>query len=156
LKAKIIGISIAVAVVAAVLVAILYVGPIDVSEPQKKDEFANWNRSGPFAINKFEYKIGESVFIAIEDLKSTDIGSMVFVMPNGTTKYIAIPFDGTAKSGFNQYFKPAISKGRGICSVDDLIGKWTVVFTGTDYTNLTFNIKNETIPDIGTDFNRVC
>ncbi|MFY9300769.1 MAG: hypothetical protein WAO91_06235 [Candidatus Nitrosotenuis sp.] len=157
MRAKIIGLSILGAVVVAVVSAIVFVGPIDVSTPkQEVEKFENWNRSGPFAINKYEYRVGENVFIAVGGLQPTDAGNIVFVMPNGTTKYITIPFDGNEKSGFNQYFKPAISKGRGICSVDDLVGNWTVVFTKTEYPPIRFRILNDTIPtEIGL-FQRVC
>ncbi|MEW6044707.1 MAG: hypothetical protein AB1608_10635 [Thermoproteota archaeon] len=157
MKAKIIGISLASIITVAVISAILFVGPIDVGRPKEKvDDFENWNRSGPFAINKHEYKLGENIFIVIDNLQSNDIGSMIFVMPNGTTPYISIPFDATAKPGFNQYFKPAISKVRHICSTEDLVGEWTVVFRGTDYTPLKFRIINQTITGEETLFQRVC
>ncbi len=157
MKAKIIGISLLGIVVAAVIAAIVFVGPIDVARPKEKvDEFENWNRSGPFAINKHEYKMGENIFIVARNLQINDIGDMVFVMPNGTTKYITIHFDGSAKTDFNQYFKPSISKARKICSANDLIGEWTVVFTQTDYTPLKFRIINETLVGEETLFQRVC
>jgi len=157
LKTKIIGVSVLGVVVAAVIAAIIFVEPIDVAKPkQVEDSFKDWNRSGPFAINNFEYRVGENVFIAVNGLRVTDVGNIVFVMPNGTTKYITIPFNGTEKSGFNQYFKPAISKGRGICSVDDLTGNWTVMFQKTEYLPIKFRILNDTIPsEIGL-FQKVC
>jgi len=157
LKAKIIGLSLAGAVIAAVVAAIVFVGPVDVSIPkQEVSDFKDWNRSGPFAINKAEYIIGEHVFIAVDGLRPSDVGNIVFVMPNGTTKYITIPFNGMEKSGFNQYFKPSISKGRGICSVNDLAGEWKILFTQTEYVPLKFTILNETMPtEIGV-FERVC
>jgi hypothetical protein len=156
LKAKIIGIGLASALAIVIVLAILFVGPIDISPVKKESEFKNWNRSGPFAINKYEYKTGENLFIAVEGLAPSDVGNAVFVLPNGTTKYISIPFDGSQKSGFNQYFKPAISKGRHICSTDDIIGNWTVVFQGTQYKPLKFKILNETIPTEQGNFQRVC
>lgn len=157
MKAKIIGISLIAVISAAVIAAILFVGPIDVARPKERvDEFKNWNRSGPFAINKYEYKLGENIFIVIDDLQPGDIGSMVFLMPNATRTYISIPFDATAKPSFNQYFKPSISKARNICSVDDLVGEWTVVFKGTNYAPLKFRITNQTIPGDEALFQRVC
>lgn len=156
MKAKIIGVSIVGIVIIAVIVAIVFVGPIDVVEPKVENEFKDWNRSGPFAINKFEYMIGDNVFIAVNGLQPTDIGNLIFVMPNGTTKYITIPFDGSNKTGFNQYFKPSISKARGICSIDDLIGEWTVVFQQTEYQPLKFRIINETVPGEVGLFQRIC
>lgn len=155
MKAKIIGIVIVTAVVVSVISAILFAGPVEVStEPE--DEFAHWNRSEHFGVNKYEYKIGENIFFIARDLSPYDVGSIAFVMPNGTTKYIVIPFDGSIKSGFNQYFKPSLSKARGICSTADLIGEWSVVFQGTRYEPLKFKIINETIPSEIAIFERVC
>jgi hypothetical protein len=156
LKAKIIGISILAAVAAATAVAIFVVGPIDVTAPQKKDPYEKWNQSGPFHINKFEYRIGDTIFISVDGLQTSDVGTMSFTMPDGTTTYIGIPFDGNVKTAFNQYFKPGISKSRGVCSVNDLIGEWTVTFEGTNNKPLKFKILNETIPGEGSYFERVC
>ncbi|MGQ0606187.1 MAG: hypothetical protein ACT4OD_04430 [Candidatus Nitrosotenuis sp.] len=156
MKAKIIGTITTSAVVVSLIMIIIFIGPVDVSTPKAEDQFKNWNRSGPFAINKVEYRIGDSVFMAVEGLIPDDVGSAIFVLPNGTTKYISIPFDGREKSGFNQYFKPAISKGRSICSINDLIGEWTVVFKGTEYTPLKFRIINETLPSEAGNFEKVC
>lgn len=157
MKAKIIGISIASVVVAALVLAIIYVGPIEVAKPQEnKDPFEGWNRSGPFGINKYQYKLGENVFVIAEGLKPDEAGNMVFVMPNGTTRFITIPFDGSDKPGFNQYFKPAISKARKICSVNDLVGNWTVVLSGTNYEPIRFEFLNQTLSGDEALFQRVC
>ena len=156
MKTKIIGVGLVCALVVSVILAVVFIEPIDVTPPKKESEFKNWNRSGPFAINKFEYRIGDNVFMAVEGLTPNDIGDIIFVLPNGTTKYTSIPFDGAQKSGFNQYFKPSLSKGRGICSTDDLIGEWTIVFKGTDYDHIKFKIRNETIPTEVGIFERVC
>ncbi len=156
MNGKLVGIGLVCALVISVILIIIFVNPVDVSPPEKEDSFKNWNRSGPFAIDKTEYIIGNNVFIAVDGLTQNDAGNIVFVLPNGTTKYISIPFDGTQKSGFNQYFKPSLSKGRGICSTDDLIGEWTIVFQGTNYESIKFTIRNETIPSEIGIFSRVC
>ncbi len=39
-----------------------------------------------------------------------------------------------------------MSKGLGICTKDDLLGNWTVVFQGTNYDNLKFEIVDSYIP----------
>lgn len=144
------------AAIILVIITIIFVGPIDVSTPKIENEFKNWNRSGPFAINKFEYKIGESVFMVVDGLTPNDVGNAVFVLPNGTTKYISIPFDGTQKPGFNKYFEPAVSSARHICSTDDLIGEWIVIFTNTEYQPLKFRVLNETLASEIGSFERVC
>ena len=108
--------------------------------------------SGPFQIDREQYLLGELVLLRIgveNELKSNDKGQIVFLQPsNGThqTVYITIPFDGSEKISFNQYFKPALSQNRGICSVDDLLGNWTVVFQNTTYNQLKFEIVDGYIP----------
>ncbi|WP_052755615.1 hypothetical protein [Candidatus Nitrosotenuis cloacae] len=156
MKGKIIALAIVCVIIASVIIAITYVGPIDISTPKVEDEFKNWNRSGPFAIDKFEYRVGDSIFITVNGLTPNDIGSAIFVLPNGTTKYISIPFDGSKKEGFNQYFKPAVSKARLICSVDDIVGEWTIIFRETEYSPIKFRMLNETIPEEMGSFQRVC
>ena len=117
-----------------------------------------WQTSGPFQIDKEQYSLGELVLIRIglqnelgfsTELKPDEKGQIVFLMPsNGThqTVYITIPFDGSEKVTFNQYFKPQLSTALDICSKDDLLGSWTVVFQGTNYKNLKFEIIDEYIP----------
>jgi hypothetical protein len=108
-----------------------------------------WQTSGPFQIDKEQYALSELVLTRINELNSNEKGQIVFLQPsNGThqTVYITIPFDGSEKITFNQYFKPALSMNRGICSKADLLGNWTVVFQGTDYNNLKFEIVDRYIP----------
>ncbi len=108
--------------------------------------------SGPFQIDREQYLLGELVLLRIgvqNELEPNDKGNIIFLQPsNGThqTVYITIPFDGSDKISFNQYFKPALSKARGICSIDDLLGNWTVVFQNTTYNNLKFEIVDRYIP----------
>lgn len=158
MNAKIIGIAIASIVIVSVIITIVFVGPIDVSPPKKeeKDEFASWNRSGPFAINQFEYKLGESVFLSVNGLAPNDVGRAAFVLPNATKVYFSLPFDGSLKSAFNYYFKPSISKVNLICSTDQIIGEWVIVFDGTKYDPIRFKIINETIPGEEINYKRVC
>ena len=105
--------------------------------------------SGPFQIDREQYVLGELVLIRINELDSNEKGQIVFLQPsNGThqTVYITIPFDGSEKITFNQYFKPALSRARGICTIDDLLGNWTVVFQNTTYNQLKFEIIDRYLP----------
>jgi len=121
--------------------------------PDEVDPFIStprvWQTSGPFQIDREQYVLGELVLMRIGNLETNEKGQIVFLQPsNGThqTVYITIPFDGSQKITFNQYFKPSLSKGLGICTKDDLLGNWTVVFQGTNYENLSFEIVNRYIP----------
>jgi hypothetical protein len=85
----------------------------------------------------------------IGDLAKDEKGQAAFMRPLNATHYsvyLTIPFDGEKKSEFNYYLNPQISKTRGICSVDDIAGMWTIVFRGTDYPNLDFEITKDIVP----------
>jgi len=116
-----------------------------------------WITSGPFQIDRSEYAIGEKIFIRIGGLEFDAKGQIAVMRPLNATHYsvyITIPFDGAQKAGFNYYLEPQISKFRKICSVDDIMGKWSLVFRGTNYPNLYFNITERIVP--GTNTEQVC
>ncbi len=116
-----------------------------------------WQTSGPFQIDRSEYAIGEKIFIRIGGLAYQEKGQIAVMRPLNDTHYsvyLTIPFDEAIKDSFNYYVEPQLSKNRGLCSVDDVIGKWTLVFRGTDYPNLNFEIINKTVP--GTNVETVC
>lgn len=118
-----------------------------------------WITSGPFQIDRSEYAIGENIFIRIDVLEFDEKGEIVVMRSLNATHYypkpyMTIPFDGAEKSISNTYFGPQISKTRGICSVDDITGKWSLVFRGTNYPNLNFEITERIVP--GTDTESVC
>lgn len=116
-----------------------------------------WLTSGPFQIDRSEYAIGEKIFLVIGGLNGNEKGQIAFMRPLNDTHYsvyITIPFDGMKKDVFNYYVEPQISKTKEICSVDDIIGKWAVVFRGTDYPNLYFEITDDVVP--GTNVEPEC
>jgi predicted NACHT family NTPase len=57
---------------------------------------------------------------------------------------MSIEFDGERKQSFNRYFEPRLSELRKICSSDELIGEWKIVFHGTQYDDMDFKILNQT------------
>jgi len=116
-----------------------------------------WQTSGPFQIDRSEYAIGEKIFLKIGGLQLQDKGQVAVMRPLNDTHYsvyLTIPFDGTNKEAFNYYVEPQLSKIRGLCSVDDVLGKWALVFRGTNYPNLNFEIIDKVVP--GTDVEPVC
>jgi len=118
-----------------------------------------WITSGPFQIDRSEYVLGEKIFLRIGGLSYDDKGQAAFLRPLNNTHYgvyIAIPFDGAEKSSFNYYLEPDLSKLNGICSVNDLVGDWRVVFRGTDYPNLEFKVTEEIIPGDEEKYEPVC
>jgi len=116
-----------------------------------------WITSGPFQIDRSEYAIGEKIFIRIGGLELDAKGQIAVMRPLNVTHYsvyITIPFDGAKKTSFNYYVEPSISRISKICSADDLVGKWSLVFRGTNYPNLYFNITERIVP--GTNIDTVC
>ncbi len=145
-----------IAIIITIIVgAVVSVSP-KVGKTEPKDPLENWNRSGPFAINAFQYKLGENIFVTVNGLAPDDVGKIIFGLPNGTTVYSTVPFDGAVKSEFNTYFTPSLSKARKICSVNDIVGEWFVVFKDSKYKPITFRIINETMVGSATSFEKVC
>lgn len=118
-----------------------------------------WITSGPFQIDRSKYVIGEKIFLVIGGLEHQEKGQVAFLRPLNDTHnkvYQTIPFDGAKKNAFNYYIQPQISKKAGICTIDDIVGDWTVVFRGTDYGNLKFKITDKFIPGDEDNYQPVC
>jgi hypothetical protein len=135
-------------IIAVIIIAAIIVGGIYYYNQQKISKVdVQWqNISGPFAINKSQYKIGEYIFMVVSNLKPTQAGNIVIVDPKGDT-YDSIPFNGTMKTDFHYFFKPNTQNTGGlkICNPTDLVGKWGLVFQGVPYKPLTFNVTNDWI-----------
>ena len=118
-----------------------------------------WITSGPFQIDRSEYILGEKIFLRIGGLSFEEKGQVVFLRPLNDTHYsvyLTIPFDGANKPAFNYYLEPDLSKIRGLCTVDDLVGDWRVVFRGTNYENLEFTVTEEILPGDEEYYEPVC
>ena len=133
----------------------------DVEKINLENEYSpkprEWLTSGPFQIDRSKYAVGEKIFLVIGGLMGNEKGQVAFMRPLNDTHYsvyMTVPFDGMKKDIFNYYVEPQISKTKGICSVDDITGRWAVVFRGTDYPNLNFEITDDVVP--GTNIEPVC
>ena len=160
-KALLIAIPIASAVIIGIVAFTIFSGgPSNEIEKTGDDNSyevlpREWQTSGPFQIDRKKYALGEKIFIVIEGLPVQEKGEIVVMRPsNSTIPYITIPFDGAQKNEFNYYLDPQLARTRGLCSVDDVLGKWSLVFKGTNYSNLNFEIVNKTVP--GTNWEPVC
>ena len=162
-KGIIFGIPIAIAIIAGIIaITIMSNGDSDdiektTDENQYKVLPREWQTSGPFQIDRSEYALGEKIFIRIGGLAYQEKGEIAVMRPLNDTHnsvYLTIPFDEERKDSFNYYLEPQLSKIRGLCSVDDVIGKWSLVFRGTDYPNLNFEITDRIVP--GTNVETVC
>lgn len=146
-KKKHLGKIIALIAIAVIVSAIAY---SYYKQEASKGEPWQWVTSGPFSINKNQYKLGENVFMIVSDLKPTDVGEIDVFTPKGTT-FTAIPFNGTMKSSFKQFFKPITDRKTSLCNPTDLVGNWTVAFRGVPYKAIPFKIINEYIPGAEAD-----
>jgi len=131
-------------IVVGILVAAAIVSAIYFYEERKSsDEIkSQWISSGPFAIDKPQYKIGENIFLSVHGLKPNEVGNIIIVTPTGS-EWTTIPFNGTLKSDFNYYFKPETSRILKIFNPEDLVGTWRIIFQGLTYEPLSFEIVNE-------------
>ncbi len=135
-------------IIVVIVIAAIIVGGIYYYNNQQKISEANvqWqNTSGPFAINKFQYKIGEYVFMIVSNLKPNEAGKILVIDPKGDI-YSAIDFNGTLKTSFHSYFKPNTqSVGVTVCNPSDLVGKWSIIFQRVPYKPINFQITNDWI-----------
>ena len=135
---KIIGLIIIAGIVAAA--AYSYYHQKELESQQWK-----WVTSGPFSINKNQYKLGENIFMIVSGLQPTEVGEIDIVDPKGDT-YSKIPFNGTMKSSFKQFFKPQTERTLALCNATQLVGHWNILFRGVPYKSIPFEITNEYIP----------
>ena len=108
-----------------------------------------WLTSGPFQIDRSEYVLGEKVFLRMGGLTIEDKGEVVFFAPLNQTHYklyATLYFDGMEKREFNYYIEPKLSKSKGFCTKDQLVGEWRVFFRGTDYESLYFKVTDQILP----------
>jgi hypothetical protein len=153
-------------VIIPIIVIVIIAGAIAlISEQETTVEKEPWvNESGPFSIEKHQYNLGEKIFIDVNNIPKNVKGEAIFFRPTTTpnlenikefegvpedfikskVKYLGIQFDGSMKDNFNRYFEPKFNEWKGICSANDLVGEWVIVFTGTDYEPMYFEIINQT------------
>lgn len=132
------------AIIAAIIITAISASAIYLYTHQQKAKDFPWEISGPFKIDKSQYKLGENVFMVVTGLSPSDAGKIVVYDPNGGV-FTQSPFNGTMKSDFNYYFKPNTVKTEKLCTPQDLVGNWTIVFQGSKYKPLKFQVINEWI-----------
>ncbi len=153
LKKSIVIVSFAaVLIIASVVIWYSYFQEITNNED---DLYKEWTSSGPFHISDVEYLLGENIFISVGELKPNESGNLLIFLPSGDI-YNAVPFNGTTKTSFNHYFTPDLARILGICVVEELIGTWKLVFEGTEYKEITFEVIEEYQPGEKEDYEPVC
>lgn len=123
--------------------------------PKKRE----WLTSGPFQIDRSEYILGEKIFVRIGSLQFDEKGQIIFLRPlNDTHKsiYLTIPFDGADRPDFNYYLQPQLSVSEEYCTIDAFVGDWQVMFRGTNYPSIDFEITSEILPGDEEEYMPVC
>ena len=118
----------------------------------------DWITSGPFQIDRSEYALGEKIFVNIDQLNTDEKGKVIFFRPINSTHYLpyhTMPFDGSGQRN-NYYFTPDLSELRKICSADEIIGNWKVVFQGTEYSDLNFKVSAKIMPGYEYRYEPMC
>jgi len=160
------------------IIVVIIIGGIIVfnSNQEIVEEEIQWRSSGPFSIEKYEYNLGEKIFLNVVDIPKDVKGNVIVFRPTTTpnlekinnlegvpkeaveakVEYVTIEFDGSAKDNFNRYFEPKLYEFKNICSRDDLIGEWAMVFQGTEYEPINFKVLNETSSWDKRTFDPVC
>ena len=154
-----VNIKIIIPIIIVIIIAgvILFNSEQEIIETEIKEE--PWHASGPFSIDKIEYNLGEKIFIIVNDLKTEDKGEVVFFRPLNNTHwstYIEMGFDGSNKTQFNLYFEPKLGELNKICSTNDLVGTWVMKIIGTEYSDINFEILNQTSSWDTRTFDPVC
>ena len=151
-------------IVVIAIVGIAIGGAIEFNA-EKEREGVPWREgSGPFQIEKYEYYLGEKIFLTVNEIPKDVSGEVIVFRPTSTqnveefeeldgiskdeittkTKYLGIKFSGENKQNFNRYFEPSLNEWKGICSRSELVGEWVIVFHGTQYEDMSFKILNQT------------
>ena len=144
-------------VIVAIILTLILTSYQELEDTDFKPLPKEWQSSGPFQIDRNKYAIGEKIFMIVEGLEFGEKGQIDILRPlNATHQFVwdSIPFDGAKKSEFNFYFEPKIEKYSVFCSIDDIMGKWSLIFRGTNYPNLDFGITERVV--LGTDTEPVC
>ena len=132
-------------IVIIIIALIISVGVYYYNQQKIPETNVQWqNISGPFAINKFQYKIGENILMVVSNLQPSDAGNIVIVDPKGDI-YDSFKFNGTMKASFHYYFKPNTQTALKLCKPTDLVGDWKLAFQGVPYQPLKFSVTNDWI-----------
>ena len=117
-----------------------------------------WIQSGPFLLDRSEYRLGEKIFINLDNMNINTKGKMIFSKIINNThnyEYKKLDFDGS-KSQSNFYLGLTLNSARGLCNAEKLVGNWEVIFEGTDYKSIKFKVLEEILPGSEENYQPVC
>ena len=101
---------------------------------------------GPLQINKDKYLLGENVYVVLKDLRPQDKGTILFITPENKV-YFEWGFNGSDREFQKKYFKPQLLKSKDLCTKEQLIGEWTVMFKDYDMAKISFEVLPDILPN---------
>ena len=119
----------------------------------KKQHEVIW--SGPVGVTKYQHRLGDNVFLVIRNLQPNEKDTLHIYTPKGV-EYKTVFYDGAFKSNFNQYFYPDTNAFLNICTPEDLIGIWKIVFEEGSYDTLEFEMTNKWVDGAEASITVVC
>ena len=128
---------IAIAAVVLTSLAILSEQGILPGETNVPESFGEWECSGPICIRPTEVRLGENIYITGNDISEDEVIRLAITSPSGKV-WDYIYTDGSEKSNWNFYIKPDYSVSNGFCTLNDLVGLWTIELHGTNEPPLQF------------------
>ena len=158
-----VNLKIIIAIIILIVIVVIVIGGAIQFNSEKETQ---WRTSGPFQIEKYEYYLGEKIFLNVNNKPANLSGEIIFFKPvhdghntnikelegidkkliSKKIKYLEIKFNGENKQNFNRFFEPKMNEWKGICDRNDLTGEWIVAFSGTQYKEMYFTILNQTMP----------
>ena len=155
---KQISLIIIIAIITTIVISVLsFSEEIDNYIDENDDD--KWIHSGPFAIDREEYLLGHKIFLIVRGIEIDDKGSINLTKINedGTkSKITKYPFDGKKGTEFNIYFTPSLNIANEICSVEDVVGNYEVVFEGTNYKSIKLKILNQYLTGFENRYDPIC
>ena len=144
-------------IIAAVSVGVIIVFSVTTS-PYYDDnagEQHDYVWSGPLGVTKYQHRLGDDVFLVMRNLQPNDKDTIHIYTPKGV-EFKTFSYSGAIKSNFNQYFYPDTFAPSNICTPEDLIGIWRIVFEDGSHPTLEFEMTDEWIGGAEVSITVVC
>ena len=136
MNTKLIPMIAAIAAAAVILTSLGLLAENSAIDPEIQEKF-ELQCSGPICIRPSEVSLGEYIFIIANDVPEDERRRLAINKPNGEVwEYMMV--DGSTKSSFNTWIKPDYSRMKNMCTMDDLVGLWTIELQGGNYMGLEF------------------
>ena len=139
MNTKMIPMLAAVAAAGVILTSLAILSENNIIGPQDPEivERFTWECSGPICIRPTEVRLGENLYITANDIPKDLTLRLAITNPNGKV-WDYIWADGETKPTWNLYIKPDYLAAKNFCTLDDLVGLWTIELQGTNEMSLQF------------------